>query len=98
MDNLWPVIGAAAVSIFAAITSFAYARRIGLTAVQRSFAEESARLASTLKARVDVLEAENTRLKAEVARLEAENNDMRRRIIVLEHTFAELKVAERESK
>jgi cell division protein FtsB len=97
MDSLAPILGSVAISTAAAIGTFLFARRLGLTAVQRTYAEESARLSTTLKARVDVLEAENTRLKAEVARLETENAEMRRRIIVLEHEFAEMKVNEMRS-
>jgi predicted nuclease with TOPRIM domain len=80
MDTLYPVIAAAVVSIAAAVVSFGLARRIGLTSVQRSYAEESQRLAETLKSRVQFLESENTRLKAEVQRLETENEDLRRRV------------------
>lgn len=95
MDSLFPVIGAAITSTAAAVAAFIFARRLGLTAVQRTYAEESARLVNALKGRVDMLEAENARLRAEVAKLESENGDLRRRIIILEHEFAEIKMAER---
>jgi uncharacterized protein YlxW (UPF0749 family) len=89
MDTIYPVIASAFVSISLAVVYFAVSRRMGLPAVQRAYAEESQRLAETLRARVQILESENTRLKAEVQRLEAENEDLRRRVTRVEKALVD---------
>jgi septal ring factor EnvC (AmiA/AmiB activator) len=96
MDSLLPALSAAVITFAAAVASFAAARRLGLTAVQRSFAEESARLANTQAARIAVLEAERAedreeieRLKSKVRYLQDENDELRRRLDVMERILTE---------
>lgn len=83
MDSILPVISAATISIAAAIATFVFARRLGLTNVQREAAFQESRLVATLKDRLTILEEENRQLKEEVSRLE-------RRYERLERDYEEL--------
>jgi uncharacterized protein HemX len=83
MDSILPVLTAATLSIAAAVATFVFARRLGLTSVQREAAFQETRLVATLKDRMALLEEENRQLREEVARLE-------RRYERLERDYEEL--------
>ena len=83
-DSFLSIVVSAGAAFGVALGTLWLARRAGLSDVQREVREERSALVSTLRTRVEHLEAENERQKADIEYLKRENEQLRAEVARLQ--------------